>query len=331
MDNILYRFIADRNTPILDNIERYCISENKDKLTVVRIVFDFLESIKPQLDNSFVRVCMEHIAKDANENTKKTLLQFDASRIQTLKGCEDISRNTKEILKKVEGGKGNITELMYFLINSDKTEQEKVLKLETMVGKAKDWIYIALLTDLYTSESSGVKVEYVNHLGSKVTHIYTRLEFIQDIEMVNARYNDLAKENQNKPKANNVVPQNINKQNISYKEIFRSPWKENTADFERILEINGYINTGQWVGESKKKTELAELYYCLKEHGVIAQDSESNQLNLLYNQFGLTVGKDNTINGEYCTIRALRKADGESDTKNRFDRIFKRWIDRHFT
>lgn len=63
MDNILYRFIADRNTPILDNIERYCISENKDKLTVVRIVFDFLESIKPQLDNSFVRVCMEHIAK----------------------------------------------------------------------------------------------------------------------------------------------------------------------------------------------------------------------------------------------------------------------------
>ena len=40
MDNILYRFIADRNTPILDNIERYCISENKDKLTVVRIVFD---------------------------------------------------------------------------------------------------------------------------------------------------------------------------------------------------------------------------------------------------------------------------------------------------
>ena len=149
--------------------------------------------------------------------------------------------------------------------------------------------------------------------------------------MVNARYNDLAKENQNKPKANNVVPQNINKQNISYKEIFRSPWKENTADFERILEINGYINTGQWVGESKKKTQLAELYYCLKEHGVIAQDSESNQLNLLYNQFGLTVGKDNTINGEYCTIRALRKADGESDTKNRFDRIFKRWIDRHFT
>ena len=142
MDNILYRFIADRNTPILDNIERYCISENKDKLTVVRIVFDFLESIKPQLDNSFVRVCMEHIAKDANENTKKTLLQFDASRIQTLKGCDDISRNTKEILKKVEGGKGNITELMYFLINSDKTEQEKVIKLETMVGKAKDWIYI---------------------------------------------------------------------------------------------------------------------------------------------------------------------------------------------
>ena len=74
MDNILYRFIADRNTPILDNIERYCISENKDKLTVVRIVFDFLESIKPQLDNSFVRVCMEHIAKDANENTKKDIV-----------------------------------------------------------------------------------------------------------------------------------------------------------------------------------------------------------------------------------------------------------------
>lgn len=327
MDNILYRFIADRNTPILDNIERYCISENKEGLTIVRIVFDFLEGIKQRLDDSFVKVCIEHIAKDADEKTKKVLSRFNVAQIRTLKGGEKADNSSKDLLKKVEGGKGNITELMYFLINSDKTELEKVTKLGEMVGKAKDWLYITFLTGLYTSEDSGVKVEYINNVGDKVTHIYTRLQFIEDIELINEKYTYLIKENQNKPKANNVVLQNTN---ISYKSVFRSPWKENTTDFERILETNGYINAGQWVGESKKKTELAELYYYLKENEVIAQGVESNQLNLLYNQFGLTIGKDNIKNGEYCTIRALKKADGASDTKERFGRIFKRWIDQHF-
>lgn len=46
MDNILYQFIADRNTPILDNIQKYCIIENKDELSIIKTTFHFLEEIK---------------------------------------------------------------------------------------------------------------------------------------------------------------------------------------------------------------------------------------------------------------------------------------------
>lgn len=198
MDNILYRFIADRNTPILDNIERYCVSENKDELTVTRIVFYFLEGIKPLLDDSFVNLCMGYITKDADENTKKGLSLFNVTQIRILKGHEDADNSSKEILKRVEGGKGNITELMYLLINSDKTEWEKLCLLKGMQSRAKDKLYMFQITSLYTSEESGIEVGYINHLGDRITHIYTRSEFIQDIELVDAQYDDLAKKKLNK-------------------------------------------------------------------------------------------------------------------------------------
>lgn len=115
-----------------------------------------------------------------------------------------------------------------------------------------------------------------------------------------------------------------------YKDIFRSPWKGNIANFEKILETSGYTKGGKWIGESGRKSELAELFYYLQEKGIIMQGNESKQLGLLYSKFGLTVGRDNTKNGEYCTIRGLLKAKGKSDTKDIFERIFKQWVNNSF-
>lgn len=330
MDNILCRFIADRNTPILDNIERYCVSENKDELIIIRIVFNFLEGIKMQLDDSFIKACMRDILEKADEHTKRAFSYFGISQIRTIEGCESIAEITKEQLKKIEGGKGNVTELMYFLINSNKTEWEKFIMLQKMVDKASNMLYMAMLTDLYISEESGVSIGYIDHLGNKATHIYTRLQFIEDIELVNAQYDCLIEGKQSKPKTNNTLLQITDKHADSYEIIFRSPWKEHTASFEKVLESNGYIKDGQWIGESKKKSELAELFYYLQEKGIIAQGEESKQLILLYSKFGLIVGKNNTKNGEYCTIRGLINMKGLSGTKDRFDRIFKQWVDQKF-
>lgn len=113
--------------------------------------------------------------------------------------------------------------------------------------------------------------------------------------------------------------------------LFRSPWQNHLDQFEKALNTHGYIIGKQWVGENGRKSELAELYYYLKMENIIAQGEESRQLNALYAEFGLSVGKDNTKNGEYCTLRALRKANGDSDTKERFEHILKSWVNRRFT
>lgn len=222
MDNILCRFIADRNTPILDNIKRYCISENKDELTVIGIVFYFLEGIKSQLDDNFVKECIADITKRADKNTKKVFSHFNAAQIRVLKGCEDVAQRTKASLKGIESGEGSITELMYFIINSNKTEWEKVIELEAMIGKAKDWVYMVLLTGLYTSKDSGIEIKYANHVGDVITYIYNRLDFVQDIEIVNAQYDNL------------VERQNINGGNEEKKE-HRDPTREKAELIRGIL------------------------------------------------------------------------------------------------
>lgn len=118
---------------------------------------------------------------------------------------------------------------------------------------------------------------------------------------------------------------------LIYRDIFRSPWQNHLPQFEKAMSAHGYIIGKQWIGENGKKSELAELYYYLKMENIIAQGEEARQLNALYSEFGLSVGKDNTKNGEYCTLRALRKADGDSDTKERFENILKSWVDQRFT
>lgn len=203
MENTLYRFLADRNTSILDNIKRYCISENKNELDIIRTVFYFLEGIKRQLDDSFVKTCLGYILENANEDTKKAFMFFNANQVHCYGNISELdgelkeqlkarADGEKEQLKAIEGKKGDITELMYYLLTTNKTEFEKVLMLKEMVARSKDVIYMTILTGLYISEESGIEIGYTNHIGQIITHIYTRLEFIQDYDIVAARYDVLA-------------------------------------------------------------------------------------------------------------------------------------------
>lgn len=158
-------------------------------------------------------------------------------------------------------------------------------------------------------------------------------KYKQDITHVNAQCTNLVNQGKgdgSKEKSKDIIKKRASKA-LGYNNIFRSPWKEHLDELERILNTHGYISKRQWIGENGKKGELAELYHYLKMENIIAKGEEAGQLIALYSEFGLSVGKDNTRNGEYCTLRTLRKANGDSDTKERFKHILNAWIDQRFT
>lgn len=187
MENDLYRFIADRDTEIIDNIERYCTAQNKKRIDVVKITFYFLETIKKKLDNSFINICMEHILENATEKEKKAFSKPYSSMIYAGQN----NNYLKSKLKQIEKGRGNITELMFSLLNSKKTESEKLLTLAEAISCAQNELYAFLLTGLYTSEEAGISIKYINHVGDVITHIYTRAEFAVDYDIINEEYNRL--------------------------------------------------------------------------------------------------------------------------------------------
>lgn len=286
MDNILYQFIADRNTPILDNIQKYCIIENKDELSIIKTTFHFLEGIKKRLDNSFIRLCMEHILRNADENTKKTFSLFDITQIRVTKGCETIVQNAKERLKKIEGGKGAITELMYYLINSNKTEYEKCQDLCIMISKAKDVLYMIMLTGLYTSEESGISIGYKNHLGDKITHIYTRANFIQDIELINAQYDNLL--NEEKENFPNREKQEYKNTSKDKEEMIRNILKLSiTRKEDKICSIFEYLDSAKEVihtARNKKETTGA-ICLALTENNIFKENLKFNEIMSIMSEY----------------------------------------------
>lgn len=195
MENVLYKSIGDRSVDILRHIERYCLSENKSKLEVIRVVFDFLKGVKERLDDSFVKACLGEILCKSDENTKKAYQYENARMIRDIiLNNEELAANFKNRLAAIEGGSGNVATMLCNLLTTNKTEWEKMCMIGEMIELAKDPLYMTVLTGLYISEESGIKVEYIDHLGDTVTHIYSRMNFIQDIELVNAQYDDLTKE-----------------------------------------------------------------------------------------------------------------------------------------
>lgn len=191
MENDLYRFIADRYTPIMDNIEKYCVSRNKSRLDIVRIVFDFLPTIKIRLDEAFVDACMSHILSNATEREKRMFAKPYLNIVSINDYNADYNEMMKLNLKRIEGGNGNITELMYYAINSKDAEIEKSEKLLNMVMFAKDKLYMFLLASMYLTEETGIEIKYIDNVGSTVSYTYSRSEFITDYEIINKAYTEL--------------------------------------------------------------------------------------------------------------------------------------------
>lgn len=211
MENDLYRFIADRYTPIMDNIERYCVSRNKSRLDIVRVVFDFLPTIKIRLDEAFVDACMSHILSSATESEKRMFIKPYINAVSLNDYNAEYNEMIKLNLKRIEGGNGNITELMYYVINSKDTEIEKSKRLSNMVLAAKNKLYMFLLTSMYLTEETGIEIKYIDNAGNIVSHIYSRAEFIMDYEIINKVYAELL----NDDKARNIIKSEMPKTLLS--------------------------------------------------------------------------------------------------------------------
>lgn len=211
MENDLYRFIADRYTPIIDNIERYCVSRNKSRLDIVRVVFDFLPTIKIRLDEAFVDTCMSYILSNATESEKRMFAKPYLNMVSLNDYNTEYNKMMKLNLKRIEGGNGNITELMYYAINSKEPEAVKSERLLNMVMYAKDKLYVFFLASIYLTEETGVEIKYIDNVGNTVSHIYSRSEFIMDYEIINKVYAELL----NDDKARSIIKSEIPKTLLS--------------------------------------------------------------------------------------------------------------------
>lgn len=261
MENVLYKSIGDRSVDILRHIERYCLSENKSKLEVIRVVFDFLEGVKERLDDSFVKACLGEILCKSDENTKKAYQYENARMIRDIiLNNEELAANFKNRLAAIEGGSGNVAAMLCNLLTTNKTEWEKMCMIGEMIELAKDPLYMTVLTGLYISEESGIKVEYIDHLGDTVTHIYSRMNFIQDIELVNAQYDDLTKEQkENSGKGEEEKQGSPTKEEVLL-DIIRPGIAQNDRKMESIFE---YLDSAKEVIHAVKNKKETTGAICL--------------------------------------------------------------------
>ncbi|WP_321520048.1 hypothetical protein [uncultured Bacteroides sp.] len=193
MENILNKFIGDRSGSILDHINRYCLSENKSKLDVVRVVFNFLEGIKTTLDDKFVEVCLYHITKEKDDLTKLAYRNCTASVMRITLNDPEIGEDYLNRLIQIEGNRGSISKLIKFCLNEDLTDWEKVWALEKMEQEADNILYYMFLGSLFYSNKSGIEIKYKNKVDEIIIHEYNRLEYAMDFDLVNAEYNSLIK------------------------------------------------------------------------------------------------------------------------------------------
>ena len=201
MDNILYKFIADRDSSITDHIERYCLFENKESLDVVRVVFYFLQdTIKPRLENAFVRACLSHITKNADERVRRMLMNETALGMRFKLKAENKCIGCEDRLRKIEGGNAPITAFMKSMLDEDKTETERFYE-SVEHASGNNWFFGTFLEGLYIGEDSAIKVRYKNSFNEIVEYLYTRGDFVVDFDLVDAMYDHLAGvSNENKGK-----------------------------------------------------------------------------------------------------------------------------------
>lgn len=110
----------------------------------------------------------------------------------------------------------------------------------------------------------------------------------------------------------------ITQKKITFESLFKD--SANAQKVKDILKTHDYINEEEkWTYQSATRTMLVSAYYALKP--LIKEGNKTQQLTIIYKEFGLEIGKDNTRNGEYITAKGL-KTPLKNDNEKEFKRIF---------
>lgn len=119
------------------------------------------------------------------------------------------------------------------------------------------------------------------------------------------------------------------KQLLTFQGLFKLPYcnDKKQKELKELLKGNGYIdNNYEWVGITKKKNELAFLYYYFKDTPDIIQPGNfETQIKVFYKEFGLTVYNDKEPKG-YCTVKGLKNNSPDNETYENFKVKFSEWI-----
>lgn len=197
MDNTLYKFIGDRSISILDHIDRYCLAENKEKLSVLRITTAFLDSLKERLDEAFISTCIGYLGHKTDKATQKALSLITPESMKQMLLNEELSAYfIDEILmidKKNEANR-HLLGAMKFYLNPDRSDFEKLKEQKNRLSNYSSFLYAFEIETLYFSEDAGLEIKYTDHTGKIVTTKYSRLSYIPDYDLVSTTYDQVIKE-----------------------------------------------------------------------------------------------------------------------------------------
>lgn len=135
MDNTLYKFIGDRSISILDHIDRYCLTENKEKLPVLRVTLTFLESLKDRLDDAFINTCIGYLSYKADKTTQKALSLITPAFMKQVLLNKELHSYFIDTLSMINKENSYLLDAMRFYLNPDRSDFEK-LKEQGKIGRA---------------------------------------------------------------------------------------------------------------------------------------------------------------------------------------------------
>lgn len=158
----------------------------------------------------------------------------------------------------------------------------------------------------------------VGDLHSRVSDTEKKLDSILDlqsqIDLLIADYRSNKRKGRKKSKA------------IKYLDLFtKEGYGQKVKD---VLSDNGYLNQeGMWRGETRKKNELAVLFYLLKlpkyRYMIIRNVDNKNSIIAFYKEFGLKVDVQGETGG-YCLYTNISQDPGAAEIREKFKEIFNR-------
>lgn len=116
---------------------------------------------------------------------------------------------------------------------------------------------------------------------------------------------------------------------LSFKDLFIPVFNSNEKlnSLKERLKNKGFLDDKfMWIGITKKKNELAYLYWFLNEKRILKNNSFRNQIKVFYKEFGLVVYNDKEkVKDGYSTIRNLQQYTN-NDTYRDYETFLSDWI-----